>query len=158
MCSALHKVTGMYLAGNAIHRKSDAFYRKHLPPVTDPGRSAADGRRGFQSCPAHAKLKVPDCSDLPNYSKHHFCRSRLKGTLGGNSHAINPLELKEDTYLPIPLVVSSYQSSSSDLISPHRMRVTIITRASHVHKPLINFIGKRTWGTSAVSCSVSILY
>jgi len=26
------------------------------------------------------------------------------------------------------------------------MRVTIITRASHVHKPLINFIGKRTWG------------
>src|SRR5271155_4396441 len=105
------------------------------------------------------KTESPDSSDLPNYSKHHFlCRSRLKGTAGGNSHAINPLDLKEDPYLPIPLVVSSYQSSSSDLISPHRMRVTVITRASHVHKPLINFIGKRTWGTSAVSSSVSIMY
>ena len=27
------------------------------------------------------------------------------------------------------------------------MRVTALVRASHVHKPLINFIGKRSWGT-----------
>jgi len=27
------------------------------------------------------------------------------------------------------------------------MRVTRIVRASHVHKPLISFIGKRTWGS-----------
>jgi len=26
------------------------------------------------------------------------------------------------------------------------MRVTLVVRASHVHKPLINFLGKRTWG------------
>jgi hypothetical protein len=27
------------------------------------------------------------------------------------------------------------------------MRITAIVRASHVHKPLINFIGKRKWGS-----------
>jgi Ribosomal protein S36, mitochondrial len=33
--------------------------------------------------------------------------------------------------------------------SPPTMQRTAITRASQVHKPLINFIGKRKWGSSS---------